>query len=96
METMTISEQDIVNSLCLYLASKKDMTPESIQVELLYDDDYGFSAEAYAGARKQILVESNIIEALRFWLDTERHMDPYGSLRLELDEEQGIIAQYNI
>nr|WP_290443631.1 YxcD family protein [Sporolactobacillus kofuensis] len=92
---MTISEQEIVNALCLHLANKKGMEPQDIQVELMFDDDYGFSAEAYVGERKQILVESNMIEALRYWLEIEMNQDPYGSLRLELDEEQGIIAHYS-
>jgi hypothetical protein len=35
----------------------------------------------------------NIIEALRFWLDTEMNVDPYAAgLELELDNEEGIIA----
>ncbi|MCO7126820.1 YxcD family protein [Sporolactobacillus shoreicorticis] len=94
METMSISEQDIVNALCIHLADKKGVAPQEIQIELLYDDDYGFSAEAYVGNRKQILIEANIIEALRFWIETELKENPYGSLRLALDEEAGIIAHY--
>ncbi|SFF93438.1 YxcD family protein [Sporolactobacillus nakayamae] len=94
METMTISEQDIVNALCLHLANKKDLDPQKVQIELFYDDDYGYSAEAYIGDRKQILVEANIIEALRYWLETEMNKDPYGSLRFELNEDAGITAHY--
>ncbi|MCQ2009993.1 MAG: DUF2653 family protein [Sporolactobacillus sp.] len=94
METLTISEQDIVNALCLHLATKKGINPQKIQIELLYDDDYGFSAEAYVGDRKQILIEANIVEALRSWVEIELKENPYGSLRLELDEEAGIIAHY--
>ncbi|MET1249913.1 YxcD family protein [Sporolactobacillus sp. STCC-11] len=94
METMTISEQDIVNALCLHLANKKGLDPQKVQIELLYDDDYGYSAEAYIGDRKQILVEANIIEALRFWLEAEMNKDPYGSLRFELNEDAGITAHY--
>ncbi|MDD9148525.1 YxcD family protein [Sporolactobacillus sp. CQH2019] len=95
MEEIIIPEQDVVNAICLYLADKKGMAPENIQVELMYDDDYGFSAEAYVQGRKQVLVESNMIEAVRFWLDTEMQKDPFAaSLRLLLDDEQGIVVAY--
>lgn len=93
MEETVISEQDIVNAICLHLADKKGVRPEDVQVELIYDDDYGFSAEAYVNGRKQVLIESNMIEALRYWLDNEMHVDPFSaSLRLVLDDDQGIIA----
>ncbi|GGL65526.1 YxcD family protein [Sporolactobacillus putidus] len=95
MEEIMIPEQDIVNAICLFLANKKGIAPEDVQVELMYDDDYGFSAEAYVQGRKQVLVESNMIEAVRFWLDTEMQRDPFGaSLRLLLDDEQGIVVSY--
>ena len=35
----------------------------------MYDDEYGFSAEAYVDGRKQVLITLNIIESLRLWLD---------------------------
>ncbi|WKB37026.1 YxcD family protein [Terrilactibacillus sp. S3-3] len=93
MEETIISEQDIVNAICLFMAYKRDVQPQDVQVELMYDDDYGFSAETYVNGRKQVLIESNMIEALRYWLDNEMNVDPFSaSLRLVLDDDQGIIA----
>jgi hypothetical protein len=92
MERVIISEQDIVNALCIYISRKKQIKPEEVEVELMYDDDYGFSAEAYANGRKQVLVTVNLIEALRLWLDEVLHRDPYAGIELVLDDEQGIIA----
>lgn len=95
MEEVLIPEQDIVNAICLHLADKKGVSPKDVQVELMYDDDYGFSAEAYVNGRKQVLIASNMIEAIRFWLDNEMHVDPFAaSLQLVLDEEKGIVARY--
>ncbi|MFT8316949.1 MAG: DUF2653 family protein [Sporolactobacillus sp.] len=95
MEEIIISEQEIINALCLFLAKRKEVSPNDVKVELVYDDDYGFSAETYARGRKQILVEATIIEAVRYWLETEMQADPVAaSLRLELDDEQGIIIHY--
>ncbi|TCP29306.1 uncharacterized protein DUF2653 [Scopulibacillus darangshiensis] len=93
MERVKVSEQDIINALCLYIADKKGLPPQEVEIELMYDDKYGFSAEAYAGGRKQILITANMIEALRFWLDTQMDIDPVApGIELVLDDEEGIIA----
>ncbi|MCF2650403.1 YxcD family protein [Niallia sp. Sow4_A1] len=92
MEKLIIPEQDIINAICVYVARKKQVRPEEVEVELMYDDDYGFSAEAYVRDRKQVLITQNMIEALRLWLDEYLNLDPYIGLKLVLDEEEGIIA----
>lgn len=92
MEQIIISEQDIANAICIYIASKKQISPDEVEVELMYDDDYGFSAEVYVYGRKQVLITQNMIEALRLWLEHELNRDPYSPIELKLDEEEGIIA----
>ena len=92
MAPLKVSEQDIVNSICLYIADKKQVKPEEVQVELMYDDEYGFSAETYANGRKQILIKQNMIEALRMWIDQFLGRDPFSGIELILDDEEGIIA----
>ena len=93
MGKIKISEQDIINALCLHIAHKRQITPQEVEIELMYDDDYGFSAEAYVNDRKQVLITANIIEALRYWLETEMSIDPFSAaLELVLDDEEGIIA----
>jgi hypothetical protein len=43
--------------------------------------------------RKQVLITANIIEALRFWLDTVMKIDPFSAaLDLVLDDDEGIIC----
>jgi hypothetical protein len=93
MGKIKVSEQDIVNALCLHISYKREITPQEVEIELLYDDDYGFSAEAYIKDRKQILITANIIEALRFWLETVMKIDPFSAaLELVLDDDEGVIA----
>jgi hypothetical protein len=93
MEKLKFSEQDIVNALCLYIADKKGISPYDVSIELMWDEDYGFSASATENGRSQILIQANIIEAIRFWLRCELHRDPFAaSLELKLDDEEGIIA----
>lgn len=92
MAPLTINEQDVVNAICLYIADKKQVKPEEVEVELMYDDDYGFSAETFVQGRKQILVKQNMIEALRMWLDQVLGRDPFSGIELVLDDDEGIIA----
>ncbi|MET3697823.1 hypothetical protein ABID53_002183 [Bacillus oleivorans] len=63
-----------------------------MEIELMYDDDYGFSAEAYVDGRKQVLITKNIIEALRLWLEEFLHRDPFAGIELVLNDEEGIVA----
>jgi hypothetical protein len=94
---MVISEQQIINAICEYISNKKQLKPENVIVELMYDDDYGFSAEVQANGRQQILVEANLIEALRGWLMKHFNYDPISvGLKLILDEEEGIIAKARV
>jgi hypothetical protein len=92
MEKLTIPEQDIINALCVYTARKKELKPEEVEIELMYEDEYGFSAEAYWNGRKQVYVMINIIEALRIWLEEYLNRDPYSGIELVLDDEEGIMA----
>ncbi len=92
MGKITILEQDVINALCVYISRKKQIKPEEVEIELMYDDDYGFSAEAYWHDRKQVLVTVNIIEALRLWLEEFLNRDPYAAIELVLDDDEGIIA----
>jgi hypothetical protein len=95
VEKLKISEQDIINAVCLYIADKKQITPQEVEVELMYDDDYGFSAEVFVNDRKQVLITVNLIEALRLWLEQMLGRDPYAGIELVLDDNEGIIAYVN-
>ena len=95
MEKLVISEQDIINALCVYISRKKQVNPEEVEVELMYDDDYGFSAEAYVDGRKQVLITVNLIEAIRMWLEEYLNRDPFSGIELVLDDDEGIIAVIN-
>ncbi|WP_019241940.1 MULTISPECIES: DUF2653 family protein [Bacillus] len=96
MEKLIIFEQDIIDSVCLYMADQKSMSPEEIEVELMYDDEaYGFSAEVYFNGRSQILAHRDLIEAIRFYISRELNGNPYSGIELVLDDDEGIIAYVN-
>jgi len=95
MATLILSEQEVINAVCVYIGLKKQVKPEEVEVELMYDDDYGFSAEVYVNDRKQVLIMANLIEAIRLWLGEFLKRDPYAGIKLVLDDEEGIIAHIN-
>ncbi len=93
MEEIKISEQDVINAICLYTADKRHISPQEVNVELMWDEDYGFSAEVYVFGRQQVLIQANMIEAIRFWLHSVLKRDPFAAaLELVLNDEEGIIA----
>lgn len=93
MEKITFSEQHVINAICLHVASKKQVQPQDVEVELMWDEEYGFSAEVYTQGRKQVFIEINLIEAIRYYLETQMQRNPYAAgIELVLDDEQGIIA----
>ncbi|MBD7986255.1 DUF2653 family protein [Sporosarcina sp. Sa2YVA2] len=93
MADQIISEQDIINAICIEQAHSHTVQPEDVEVELLYDDEYGFSAEAHIGSQVYVLSTFEMIQAIRFWIEHVLHEDPYAAgLKLLLDREEGIIA----
>ncbi|MCI3920409.1 YxcD family protein [Paenibacillus sp. TRM 82003] len=61
---MTLSEDELVNAICLHMAERKGIRPESVQVELVYDEETGFSAEIQAEGRSIVWIEANMAEAV--------------------------------
>ncbi|QRG67582.1 YxcD family protein [Brevibacillus choshinensis] len=93
MEKITFDEQVLINAICLHVASKKQIQPQEVEVELMWDEEYGFSAEVYTMGRKQVFIEINLIEAIRFYLETQLQRNPYSAgIELVLDDEEGILA----
>lgn len=93
METIKFSEQDLINAICIQVASKRQIQPDQVMVELMWDEDLGFSAEIEVAGRQQILIEANLIEAVRLYLQTQLQRDPYSaSIELVLDDDEGIIV----
>jgi hypothetical protein len=85
---MRLSEQDIMNAICMHIAERKQIKPEQVQVQLLWDEDLGYSAEVLVDGRNQILIEANILEAIERYLLVLWDQRVFRSqISLELDEE---------
>ena len=85
---MRLSEQDITNAICLHVAERKQLHPTQVEVELMWDEDLGFSAEVHAGGRSQIFIAANILEAIERYLFKEHNMRVFrDQIRLNLEDE---------
>lgn len=87
---MRLSGQEIVNALCINIAQRKLIKPEQVEVELMWDDDYGFSAEAFVGGRNQILIEGNILESIEQYVYSEYN------IRIFRDQIQLLVVDEDI
>ncbi|MFC5540589.1 MAG: YxcD family protein [Bacilli bacterium] len=93
MEKITLSEQEIVDAVCLFHAKFKNVRPEDVEVELLYDDDRGFTAEAYVNGEMEPYNTVNFITAIRLYIEEQLQRDAMSArILLDLHDEEGIIA----
>ncbi|WP_370452920.1 DUF2653 family protein [Sporosarcina sp. BI001-red] len=88
-----IEEQDIINAICIQQAKNKSVTPEQVEVELFYEDNEGFFAEADVNGMTVNMNTFDMTQALRMWIEEQLHQDPYATgIKFLLDDERGIIA----
>ncbi|WOV85657.1 DUF2653 family protein [Sporosarcina jeotgali] len=93
MAELMIEEQDIINAICLQQAKNKSVTPEQVEVELFYEDDEGFFAEAAVNGMTVNMNTFDMTQALRLWIEEQLHQDPYATgIKFLLDDKRGIIA----
>ncbi|WP_442604006.1 DUF2653 family protein [Paenibacillus sp. KN14-4R] len=85
---MRLSEQDITNAICVNVAQRRMVKPTDVDVSMMWDEDYGFSAEIYVGGRSQILVQATILEAIEQYMYQQFDMRVFrDQIHLVLDEE---------
>ncbi|HZG74880.1 MAG TPA: DUF2653 family protein [Paenibacillus sp.] len=74
---MTLSEAELVNALCLHMAERKGIRPENVHVELIYDDELGFSAELRVEGRDIVWIEANMAEAVSRYMHKQYGRQAY-------------------
>lgn len=85
---MRLSEQEIINAICLHMAERKQVSPEQVSVNLAWDENLGFSAEVTIAGRQQYLVEANMLEALERYMFSHYNQRVFRSeLELDIDDE---------
>ena len=91
MEQLKLTEQDLINAVCLFHAKFKSVSPKEIEVELSFDDDAGYVAEACINGSCDLYNTTNFITAIRLYLDEQLGKDSI-SARIELDIEDEMVA----
>lgn len=85
---MRLTMDEIVNAVCLHLAERHEFPVREVEVELLWDEEQGFSAEAWVQGRSRFLVEANLKEAIVRYVHAEYGQRVYPSqVALEVDDE---------
>lgn len=88
---MILNEQEIMNAICLNMAERKQVQPTQVQVQLMWDEDLGYSAEVTIEGRSQYLIEGNMKEAIERYMLTEYGRRVFRS-EIQLDIEDEMIA----
>ena len=88
---MRLDQQEIINAICLHMAERKQVNPTDVEVELLWDEDLGFSSEVVIAGRSQFLVEANMLEAIEAYLFKE-HKQRVFKNQIHLDVEDEMFA----
>ncbi|GAB2723755.1 DUF2653 family protein [Paenibacillus thermoaerophilus] len=85
---MRLSEQQLINAVCEHMAERKQTRPELVNVELQWDEQYGYSAEVTVDGRTQVLVEANLIEAVMRYVYHHFNIRVYREdVSLDIDDE---------
>lgn len=95
MASLIISEQDIINAICIYMSHEKDVEPDDVEVELIYDDelDMDYSAETMINNKTEVVPTPKIIASLRLWMNLYTDLDGISAgIKLHFNEDDGIYA----
>ena len=88
---MRLSMDQIVNAVCMNMSERYEVPVTSVEVELLYEEDQGFSAEVWIQGRSRFLIEANLKEAIMRYMLSEFGQRVYPS-QIVLDVEDEIWA----
>lgn len=94
MEQLKLCEQDLVNAVCMFHAKYKLTIPEAIEVELTYDDEEGYGAEACYNGECIMYTTAQFITAIRYYLE-EFVGIPAVSAGIQLEIEDEMVAYIN-
>ncbi|MFD0711632.1 YxcD family protein [Paenibacillus sp. GCM10027626] len=85
---MRIYTDEIINAVCLHIAERKGVTPNDVEAQLSYEEEYGFTAEVWVQGRSQYLVEANLLEAIEQYMFKQYNMRVFRSqITIDADEE---------
>ncbi|WP_047152314.1 DUF2653 family protein [Aneurinibacillus tyrosinisolvens] len=87
------SEQDVIDSCCVFAARQHHCSPQDIDVDLQFNPARGFSAEVKKGWQHSHLYEQELIDSIALYLSEYHNFVPDGLLiDLVFSEADGIGA----
>ncbi|MBO7746380.1 YxcD family protein [Paenibacillus sp. MWE-103] len=85
---MRIYTDEIINAVCLHMAERRGVPPTDVEVQLSWEEQYGYTAEVWVKGRSQFLVEANLLEAIEQYLLKQYNLRKFRSqITLDADEE---------
>ncbi|MFX3632894.1 MAG: YxcD family protein [Candidatus Pristimantibacillus sp.] len=83
-----IYTDEIINAVCLHVADRRGVKPSDVEVQLSWEEQYGFTAEVWVSGRSQYLIESNLLEAIEQYMFKQYNRRVFRSdIKLDADEE---------
>jgi hypothetical protein len=83
-----IYTDEIINAICLNMADRRGVSPTDVEVQLSWEEEYGFTAEVWVKGRSQFILESNILEAIEQYMIKQYNKRVFRSnITLDADEE---------
>ncbi|MBH5317817.1 YxcD family protein [Paenibacillus sp. GSMTC-2017] len=87
---MRIFTDEIINAVCIHIAERRGVQPTDVEVQLSWDEEYGYTAELWVSGRSQYLIESNLLEAIEQYMFSYYNRRVFRSdIRLGLNEDEG-------
>jgi Protein of unknown function (DUF2653) len=82
-----IYTDEIINAVCLHMAERRGVSPTDVEVQLSWEEQYGFTAEVWVKGRSQYLIEANLLEAIEQYLYKQYQLRKFRS-QITLDAEE--------
>lgn len=85
---MRIYTDEIINAICLNMADRRGVSPTDVEVQLSWEEEYGYTAEVWVNGRSQYIIEANILEAIEQYVFKQYNRRVFRSnITLDADEE---------
>ncbi|MGG1636395.1 hypothetical protein BK120_01995 [Paenibacillus sp. FSL A5-0031] len=85
---MRIYTDEIINAICLHMSERRGVNPTDVEVQLSWEEEYGYTAEVWVKGRSQYIIEANILEAIEQYMFTQYNRRVFRSnITLDADEE---------
>ena len=70
------------------MAERRGVSPSDVEVQLSWEEQYGYTAEVWINGRNQYLIEANLLEAIEQYLWKQYNIRKFRSqITLDADEE---------